>query len=242
MILPKSDTRKALARGFSAGVAGRGDPAPYHRAMRDRPLLWWTASLGALVALLVLTGVWLALEYRPPLGGDGRGFARTVHSTAAALLFWSAIASVVAVLARRVLRRRWALAVAGLLLVAAASFTGYLLPWDQLALRSVTTGNNLRGIRWLFDGEVRFVLVGGTEISVSTYRAWAIVHVAIGAVLAAGAVLVLRRSFDARAPVVVADEERSRRERDEDEPDDDGEGAADVRPDDPSREDPARQP
>jgi quinol-cytochrome oxidoreductase complex cytochrome b subunit len=125
--------------------------------------------------------------------------------------------------------------------VAAASFTGYLLPWDQLALRSVTTGSNLRGIRWLFDGEVRFVLVGGTEISVSTYRAWAIVHVAIGAVLAAGAVLVLRRSLDARAPVVVADEERPRRERDEDEPDDHGEGAADVRPDYPSREDPARQ-
>ena len=44
------------------------------------------------------------------------------------------------------------------------SFTGYLLPWDQLALWAVTVGTNMMGYTPVFGTEVRFVLLGGVEI------------------------------------------------------------------------------
>ena len=40
------------------------------------------------------------------------------------------------------------------------SFTGYLLPWDQLALWAVTVGTNMAGYTPVFGEEVRFVLLG----------------------------------------------------------------------------------
>ncbi len=40
------------------------------------------------------------------------------------------------------------------------SFTGYLLPWDQLALWAVTVGTNMMGYTPVFGNEVRFVLLG----------------------------------------------------------------------------------
>ena len=54
----------------------------------------------------------------------------------------------------------WVIGVILLTLTLLLSFTGYLLPWDQLALRAVTVGTDLRGYRWLVGDEVRFVLAG----------------------------------------------------------------------------------
>ena len=44
------------------------------------------------------------------------------------------------------------------------SFTGYLLPRDQLALWAVTVGTNMIGYTPVFGRDVRFVLLGGAEI------------------------------------------------------------------------------
>ena len=44
------------------------------------------------------------------------------------------------------------------------SFTGYLLPWDQLALWAVTVGTNMMGYTPVFGSQVRFVLLGTKEI------------------------------------------------------------------------------
>jgi quinol-cytochrome oxidoreductase complex cytochrome b subunit len=64
--------------------------------------------------------------------------------------------------------RRWVgpalgsgIAVATLL----ASFTGFLLPWDQLALWAVTVGSDLQGYTALFDPVVRFGLIGGVVVA-----------------------------------------------------------------------------
>ncbi len=58
-----------------------------------------------------------------------------------------------------------------------ASFTGYLLPWDQLALRAVTVNSDLRGL-WgaAFSDQVLFAIIGSTEISQATLRTWFLVH------------------------------------------------------------------
>jgi quinol-cytochrome oxidoreductase complex cytochrome b subunit len=76
----------------------------------------------------------------------------------------------------------------------AASFTGYLLPWDQLALWSVTVGSDIRGAQATFRSEVKYILIGSREVSPSTYRFWAASHVVLGVLVAATVVLVWLRS------------------------------------------------
>jgi quinol-cytochrome oxidoreductase complex cytochrome b subunit len=65
--------------------------------------------------------------------------------------------------------------------VLASSFTGYLLPRDQLALWAVTVGTDLRGYTVLWHSEVRFVLIGGKEIGTSTLLRWVFIHLVLGA-------------------------------------------------------------
>ena len=57
------------------------------------------------------------------------------------------------------------------------SFTGYLLPWDQLALWAVTVGTNMMGYSPLVGSQVRFVLLGGVEIGSETLLRWYVLHV-----------------------------------------------------------------
>lgn len=82
-----------------------------------------------------------------------------------------------------------------MLVVVAASVTGYLLPWDQLALFAVTVGTNISGYTWLRDGSVRFVLMDGTEIAPATLFKWLLLHaVILGGALAAFLVMAWRRA------------------------------------------------
>ena len=50
----------------------------------------------------------------------------------------------------------------------AASLSGFLLPWDQLALSAVEAGSHVRGYRVLFESAVRFVISGGVELGPDT--------------------------------------------------------------------------
>ena len=56
---------------------------------------------------------------------------------------------------------------------------GFLLPWDQLALSAVTVGSEVRGYRVLFEPTVRFVILGGVEISPGTIIRWFLIHVLV---------------------------------------------------------------
>jgi quinol-cytochrome oxidoreductase complex cytochrome b subunit len=167
---------------------------------RTRLLALAVLAAGAvLLAVLVASGIWLALDYRPDLPGsvETSDRIRSAHRVASHLLVTTAFVALVVVLVARGLRRRWFVAVAAWVLALAGSFTGFLLPWDQLALRSITTGEGLTGIRWLFDDEVRFVLVDGVEVAPATYARWAVVHAAVfplvALVLAVATVVVRRR-------------------------------------------------
>ncbi len=59
----------------------------------------------------------------------------------------------------------WVVGVSLLPLTLALSFTGYLLPWDQLAIWAVTVGMNMAGTAPLLGEDVRLVLLGGLEVS-----------------------------------------------------------------------------
>jgi len=59
----------------------------------------------------------------------------------------------------------WVVGVILLTLTLALSFTGYLLPWDQLSIWAVTVGMNMAGTAPLLGDDVRLVLLGGLEVS-----------------------------------------------------------------------------
>ena len=162
--------------------------------------------------MLVVTGIALFFLYRPTArqswGGlvtDGYGWdvrasdgLRLVHRLASGLAVLTAIgAGVVVALGRRAGARRWSGAALGVGLTVttlAASFTGFLLPWDQLALRAVTVGSHIRGYRVLFEPTVRFVILDGVELSRETVILWLLVHtLVLGPALAGLVVLGWRR-------------------------------------------------
>ena len=58
-----------------------------------------------------------------------------------------------------------------MLLTLLLSFTGYLLPWDQLALWAVTVGTNMGGYSPVLGDQVRFALLGSAEIGTETLLA-----------------------------------------------------------------------
>jgi quinol-cytochrome oxidoreductase complex cytochrome b subunit len=148
------------------------------------------AAFGSLLfALLLASGLYLTFRYRPSSTVASRGFlldaAVRAHQVAAYLLLIDALAVAVLLVldARgcRPVRRRVAIAAAAVcvpLTTVAAIVSGRLLPWDQLALRAVTTGQSIRGVLD-FPVLVRFVLIGTTEVSLSTYSRAVWIHILV---------------------------------------------------------------
>lgn len=57
----------------------------------------------------------------------------------------------------------------------AATFTGYLLPWDQVAFHSLL-GQRVDGFEFVFDDDTYFVIIRGTQVSPTTVLVWLGVH------------------------------------------------------------------
>jgi len=191
--------------------SGRDGPAPTGLA-RVRSIL--LTVLGVEVTILVVTGIALFFVYRPTAfeaWGDiatrtddwGVRLAvgiRLLHLLASRLAVPTAIAAglLVAVGGRAGLRRGAATdAALGVGLAAttlAASFTGFLLPWDNLALWAVKVGTSLTGYRAIFGPDVRFVLIGGVEITTANLIRWLLIHMLVlGPALGGLIVLAWRR-------------------------------------------------
>jgi len=75
-------------------------------------------------------------------------------------------------------------------LALAATFTGYLLPWDQLSLWAVTVGTNMRGYGPILHGHrVKYVLIGSTEVGTATFSRWFWVHTLVVPLVIAAALI-----------------------------------------------------
>ena len=79
----------------------------------------------------------------------------------------------------------WVVGVILLVLTLLLSFTGYLLPWDQLALWAVTVGTNMVGSAPYLGDEVRLVLLGGYEVGEGALIRFYTLHVLALPLLAA---------------------------------------------------------
>lgn len=186
------------------------------RVSRHAVDVGYTWGMGGITLLLFIvtavTGILLMFYYRPtseyaysdmkqlmhdvPFGA----FIRNMHR-------WSAHAMVICVMLHmyRVFLTgsykpprefNWVIGVNLLVLTLALSFTGYLLPWDQLAIWAITVGSNMaRAVPFLGhagpfapefhqlvgfggapDADVRFILLGGTEVGAPTLLRFYVLH------------------------------------------------------------------
>src|SRR5512135_3085801 len=144
----------------------------------------YTLGLGIISAVLFLaltvTGVLLVFYYVPattlayttmkdlqttvPLGQ----LARNMHRWAAHLMVLTVILHMVRVFYTGAYKPprefNWVIGVVLLLLTLGASFTGYLLPWDQLSYWAITVGTNIAGYAPLLGDQVRTILLGSSEV------------------------------------------------------------------------------
>ncbi|MCA1691306.1 MAG: cytochrome b N-terminal domain-containing protein, partial [Actinobacteria bacterium] len=135
------------------------------------------------VAILAVTGIALFFLYRPSASQAWSDLVtetnawdvrlayglRLIHRVTSQLAIPTAIAAgVLVALRNQVGVPHWhgpATGAGTAITTLLASFTGFLLPWDQLALSAVRVGSSIRGYPPLFGPEVRFVIMGGVEIS-----------------------------------------------------------------------------
>jgi quinol-cytochrome oxidoreductase complex cytochrome b subunit len=163
--------------------------------------LTYTFCLGGLsfflFVLLTITGIFLMFFYRPSATisaaqaytdmqnirttvffGD---LVRNLHRWGAHLMVFSVTLHMARVFYTGAYKPprefNWVVGVILLFLTLGLSFTGYLLPWDQLALWAVTVGTNMMGYTPVFGNQVRFVLLGGVEIGSDTLLRWYVLHV-----------------------------------------------------------------
>jgi quinol-cytochrome oxidoreductase complex cytochrome b subunit len=159
--------------------------------------LSYTLCLGGLsfflFIVLTITGIFLMFYYRPSAPDAYSDIASLSTSVAFGQLVrnihrWSAHLMVITVFLHmtRVFYHgaykpprefNWVVGVVLLLLTLLLSFTGYLLPWDQLALWGVTVGSNMAGYTPVFGDQVSFVLLGGIEVGAPTLLRFYVLHV-----------------------------------------------------------------
>ena len=143
----------------------------------------YTLCLGGLsfflFILLTVTGIFLMFFYRPteaPAWNDVQtletavrfgSLVRNMHRWGAHLMVLSVFLHMARVFYHGAYKAprefNWVIGVILLTLTLLLSFTGYLLPWDQLALWAVTVGTNMMGYTPVFGapGEVRAARVQG---------------------------------------------------------------------------------
>lgn len=155
---------------------------------------WGLGGLSAmLVTLLAITGVFLEMNYTPSPSqayqdilslraevwfGD---LLRNIHHWSANLLVVTAVLHLLRVFFtgshRSPRELNWILGVAMLLLVLAANFTGYLLPWDQLAFWAITVGTSIINYLPLAGPFLSQLLLGGPEVGAPTLLNFYALHI-----------------------------------------------------------------
>ncbi len=73
----------------------------------------------------------------------------------------------------------WVMGLVLLLLIVAANFTGYLLPWDQLAYWAVTVGTSLLTYIPVVGEPITRLLLGGPEVGAATLTNFYGLHIAL---------------------------------------------------------------
>jgi quinol-cytochrome oxidoreductase complex cytochrome b subunit len=153
-----------------------------------------TLSLGGFL-ILVVTGILLMLYYHPSVP-QAYADMKDLRFVVSAGLFlrnlhrWSAHAMVLLVFAHmcKVFYRgayrpprefNWVVGVVLLILTLLLSYTGYLLPWDQLAFWAITVGSNIMSSVPVLGARMRFLMLGGNTVNANALLRFYVLHCVI---------------------------------------------------------------
>ncbi len=110
-------------------------------------------------------------------------YIRNVHRWSAHLMVLAVAAHMARVFYRGAYKAprqfNWVIGVTLLVLTLLMSFTGYLLPWDQLAFWAVTVGTEMAGYVPVVGDSVKEMLLGGVLVSASTLLRFYVLHVVV---------------------------------------------------------------
>jgi quinol-cytochrome oxidoreductase complex cytochrome b subunit len=80
---------------------------------------------------------------------------------------------------RDIRKNNWLFGLFLLVLVVFLNFTGYLLPWDQLAYWAITVSTNIIGYLPLVGNSLRTAIIGGKELNAVTLQTFYTFHTAV---------------------------------------------------------------
>ena len=184
-----------------------------HSVRTHRWTLRWTTTMGfgiasfAAFSITLITGILLMFYYKPYpdvayqsikdihfVVPTGR-FIRNIHRWAANIMVVTVLLHMARAFFTASYRKprefNWLVGMGLLVLTLALSFTGYLLPWDQLAYWAITIGANIAqspreltdalGIAEWFDpgGLLRLLLLGSAEVGPEALIRFYLLHVMI---------------------------------------------------------------
>jgi quinol-cytochrome oxidoreductase complex cytochrome b subunit len=163
------------------------------RRMLEFSATWY---LGALTfgtfLVLVLTGILLMLYYHPSVpqayadmkdlqfAVSSGVFLRNLHRWSAHAMVFLVFAHMFKVFYRGAYRPprefNWVIGVVLLLVSLLLSYTGYLLPWDQLAYWAVTVGSNIASAVPIMGQKIRFLMLGGNSVNANALLRFYVLH------------------------------------------------------------------
>ena len=148
-----------------------------------------------LFLVLVVTGVWLMFFYAPSVEraySDIQALETTItfgmllrnmHRWAAHLMVLTVFLHLCRVFFTGGYKRprefNWVIGVVLWFLTLLLSYTGYLLPWDQLAYWAVTVGTNIAGVTPLIGEQIRLIMLGAKETGPEALVRFYALHIAI---------------------------------------------------------------
>ena len=162
------------------------------QSLRVRATYYLGSFSFLLFLVLVATGVLLMFYYHPAAPQAYRDmkdlrfvvsngvFLRNLHRFAAHAMVLLVFAHMFHVFYRGGYRPphefNWVVGVVLLLVTLFLSYTGYLLPWDQLAFWAITVGTNIISAMPIFGKQTRFMLLGGNLVGENALLRFYVLH------------------------------------------------------------------
>jgi cytochrome b6 len=166
------------------------------RAALNFSVTWYLGTLSlATFMILVATGILLMLYYHPSVPqayADMKDlqfvvsagvFLRNLHRWSAHAMVLLVFAHMFKVFYRGAYRAprefNWVIGVVLLIVTLFLSYTGYLLPWDQLAYWAITVGSNIMSAVPILGQKMRFLMLGGNTVNANSLLRFYVLHCVI---------------------------------------------------------------
>lgn len=171
------------------------------KSLRVRASYYLGSFSFLLFVILAVTGVMLMFYYHPAVPDAYRDmkdlrfvvsngvFLRNLHRLAAQLMVLAVFWHMFHVFYRGGYKPphefNWVIGVVLLIVTLFLSYTGYLLPWDQLAFWAITVGTNILSAMPIIGKRIRFMSLGGNNVGANALLRFYVLHCVVLPLIAA---------------------------------------------------------